>query len=322
MILGDLAGLETLYNDKSNGLCWPYVFSLPGWMEAWWRQFGADYKPLIFILHDDSGVLGVAPLKYRGDTASFIGDVSVCDYLDFVIVPGREEVFVAALLEACVAQGVACLDLQTLRPDSVTLQHVLPFANSRGFDAILAESDVSYEIALPGSFDAYLAGLDSRQRSDILRKRRRLGGLGADNFRMLEGQEVEGWDVEAFLGLMAESRRDKASFLTEEMRAYFFDITKAMAGNGCLRLGFLDIGAKTVAGVLGFDYNGTLYLYNSGYDPAYAELGVGLISKLEAIRWAIGRQKEVFDFMKGSEIYKERLGGKRVGLMASRVVLG
>jgi len=321
-IPADFVELEALYDDKGTGLYWPYVFSLPGWMSAWWRQFGVGYEPFIKILQDGGQILGVAPLKRRGETASFIGDASVCDYLDFVVVSGREEAFSQALFTECALRGITRLELETLRPDSVTVRHVWPVAQGRGFNIIIRDTDTSYEAALPVSFEAYLAGLSTQQHREILRKQRRLGMLGEDTFRMLAGEEIGDRDIEMFLSLMADSRRDKADFLTEEVRSYFKDMTRAMSSYGLLRLGFLDVGVKTVAGVLGFDYNNTFYLYNSGYDSSYTEFGVGLLSKLAAIRWAVAQQKAAFDFLKGPEAYKERLGGRRMDLKAGCLILG
>ena len=317
-----LVVLEGLFRDKSTGLDWPQVFSLPGWMSAWWRQFGAGYEPMVLVLQDGGRMLGVAPLKCREGVASFIGDGAVCDYLDFVVVPGREEAFSEMLLRVCGERGIIGLELETMRPDSVAMRHVLPFAHGCGLGIEFAETEESYETYLPTSFETYLDKLASQQRREVLRKQRRLDGLGRSAFRMLEGDKVDDLGVETLIGLMAESRRDKADFLTDGMRFYFKDMARAMASYGFLRLGFLDIGVKTVAGVLGFDYGATLYLYNSGYDPSYAEFGVGLFSKLAAVRWAIERHKTTFDFLKGSEPYKERLGGRRVELTACRLALG
>jgi CelD/BcsL family acetyltransferase involved in cellulose biosynthesis len=105
------------------------------------------------------------------------------------------------------------------------------------------------------------------------------------------------------------------------MQAFFIDMAQAVAGYGALRLGLLEMGTRPVAAVLCFDYNNGVYLYNSGYDPSYARLSAGLISKLEAIRWAIQQKKRVFDFLKGAEVYKERLGGMRLSLSSCRFSL-
>ncbi len=320
-LLSDFADLESLYGDKGSGLRWPYVFSLPGWMDAWWRSFGAGYEPLILYLRKEGQLVGIAPLKRQGETASFIGDASVCDYLDFVVASGREPAFAQALLDELAARGIDALELATLRPDSVAWRYVVPVARASGFMVECRETDVSYELALPDSFEAYLGGLDAKQRHELERKQRNMAREGPASFRVLRDGEVTARDLALLFGMMAGSRADKAGFLTEDMKTFFQDMAQAVAGYGALRLGLLEMGTRPVAAVLCFDYNDGVYLYNSGYDPSYARLSAGLISKLEAVRWAIQQKKRVFDFLKGAEVYKERLGGMRLSLSSCRFSL-
>ena len=70
-----------------------------------------------------------------------------------------------------------------------------------------------------------------------------------------------------------------------------------------------------------FDYNGSIYLYNSGYDPAYTSLSAGLICKILAIKASIEQGKKRFDFLKGSEFYKYHLGGKEVPLYRCQITI-
>jgi CelD/BcsL family acetyltransferase involved in cellulose biosynthesis len=135
----------------------------------------------------------------------------------------------------------------------------------------------------------------------------------------LKDSEVGEADLDNLFQMMTDSRRDKAQFLTPGMRSFFEGEAKAMSDYGMLRLGFLDVGVARVAGILYFEYNGRIYLYNSGYMPQYAEMNVGLVSKLYCIRQAIEECKRVFDFLKGPEVYKSRLGGHEVRL--SRCVI-
>ena len=71
-----------------------------------------------------------------------------------------------------------------------------------------------------------------------------------------------------------------------------------------------------------FDYDSTVYLYNNGYDNQYRPLNVGLLSKVFAIQDSIQRGKNKFDFLKGTEVYKHRLGGQPVQLYRCQVKLG
>jgi len=100
--------------------------------------------------------------------------------------------------------------------------------------------------------------------------------------------------------------------MTSEMDKFFQHLITAAAETGLARFGLLEVEGRNVAAVLYFDYQDKIYLYNSGYDSEYHSLSVGLLAKILCIRDSIERGKQIFDFLKGQEIYKTRLGGNTV----------
>jgi CelD/BcsL family acetyltransferase involved in cellulose biosynthesis len=313
-----LAELESYYLPGARPLLWPHPFTLPGWMAAWWQVFGSGFQELVLVFTEGNEVIGIAPLKLEGNRASFIGDPSVCDYLDFVVQPGCEDSVGHALLSELARRGLSLLELECLRPDSVA-SGLMGSETQFGKYARCQASDVSYEVALPDGWQKYLDLLETKQRHEVERKLRRLEQMGQPHLEVLADGDIQENDREFFFSLMTESRRDKAGFLTEEMRRFFTFAMRAMARYGLLRLGVLSLGARKVAAVLFFVYNKRVYLYNSGYDPAYRSASVGLISKLYCLRWAIENKYSTFDFLKGPEIYKKQLGGNRIDLTDCQV---
>jgi CelD/BcsL family acetyltransferase involved in cellulose biosynthesis len=57
-----------------------------------------------------------------------------------------------------------------------------------------------------------------------------------------------------------------------------------------------------------------MYLYNSGYNPDYRPLSIGVLSKYFCIKSSIENRKRRFDFLKGAEKYKFHLGGNEIQL--------
>ena len=51
-------------------------------------------------------------------------------------------------------------------------------------------------------------------------------------------------------------------------------------------------------------------LYNSGHDPEYRYYSVGLLLHSLCLRDALERGYRYFDFLRGNEPYKYRLGGR------------
>ena len=117
-----------------------------------------------------------------------------------------------------------------------------------------------------------------------------------------------------FLGLFRLNRVDKAAFMTDAKADFFRKIAVAAAEEQMLRLCFLDFEGRPVSAALCFNYGSTVFLYNSGYDSRFSNLNVGLVCKLLSIRDSIERGSLKYDFLKGNEIYKQRLGGHPVRL--------
>ena len=120
--------------------------------------------------------------------------------------------------------------------------------------------------------------------------------------------------MDTFLRLFEANRSDKAAFMTSRRARFFRSLAEEMAGAGAAKLSFLELDAKPAAAVMCFHDPSTVYLYNNGYDHRFRSLSVGLLSKVLSIREAIREGKQRFDFLKGPEAYKRRLGGKPVSL--------
>jgi CelD/BcsL family acetyltransferase involved in cellulose biosynthesis len=125
--------------------------------------------------------------------------------------------------------------------------------------------------------------------------------------------------MDTFLKMFTGSRQDKATFMTAQMESFFRLLADTMARNRLLRLGVLELDAKPAAMIMCFDYNDCVYLYNSGYDPEYNYLSVGLLSKALAIKDSIQRGRKRFDFLKGAEAYKYHLGGREVPIYRCQI---
>jgi CelD/BcsL family acetyltransferase involved in cellulose biosynthesis len=120
--------------------------------------------------------------------------------------------------------------------------------------------------------------------------------------------------MDTFMRLFRANRAAKADFMTGPMPAFFRRLAEKMAAAGLLRLYLLDLDGVAIAAAMCFDYRATVYLYNNGYDDTYRGLSPGLLSKVLTIRESIRNGRRVYDFLKGSEKYKQRLGGRPVNL--------
>jgi CelD/BcsL family acetyltransferase involved in cellulose biosynthesis len=109
--------------------------------------------------------------------------------------------------------------------------------------------------------------------------------------------------------------------MNAQMESFFRSLVETMADIGLLRFGVLRMDGQTMAMIVGFDYADAMYLYNSAYDPAYSHLSVGLLTKVLCLKESINRGKKKWDFLKGGEPYKYRIGGREIPLSSCRIIL-
>jgi len=307
-------GLASFWNDPSHHLNWNSIFVLPSWLKVWWQEFRPRAELYLRTVRQGEKIIGIAPLMVADKKASFLGSVDVCDYLDFVVAPGMERDFFSVLLNDLKQKGVTHLDLKSLRPDSTVLTSLVGLARDQGYEVLCQPEDVSLELDLPSTWEEYLAILTAKQRHEVRRKLRRLLEAGKVDHHIIEDSAAINNVMDTFLKMFTESRSDKAAFLTTQRESFFRSLANTMARDGLLRLGILELDSIPAAMVMCFDYNGCIYLYNSGYDPQYNSLSVGLLSKVLCIKESIEKGKKRFDFLKGDEAYKYHLGGREIPL--------
>ncbi len=155
------------------------------------------------------------------------------------------------------------------------------------------------------SFDDYLASLSKKERHETRRKVRRFeASAGAP--RLKTHTESSG-PLSDFFRLHRAGAGEKSQFMTDEMERLFADLL-ALPG---WRLDVLtgDAG-DPLAMAVGYRDAAGYYLYNSAYDPEARDISPGVVMLALLIESAIEEGLSVFDFLKGDEAYKYRLGAR------------
>lgn len=190
----------------------------------------------------------------------------------------------------------------------------LPARAAGVFTAALARAGISYEksahsstavLELPAAFDDYMKGIGKKERHETRRKRRRFEAvLGPP--RLVRHREA-GSALDHFFGLHRRSKGRKGSFMTDRMEGFFTDL---LAGGGWRLDALYGDGPQMAAAVLGYSDRSGYYLYNSAYDPDLRHASPGVVLLAGLIRAAIDEGLGVFDFLKGEEAYKLRMGAR------------
>jgi CelD/BcsL family acetyltransferase involved in cellulose biosynthesis len=263
----------------------------------------------VLAVREESGrLVGVAPMLLNGRKLSLVGNTDVCDYLDIVLARDHSRGGLAALVEFLAPLSWERFVLHSLPADSPTLSLVPGLAGEHGWQATVTQEDVCPRVDLPDGWEAYLGALSRKDRHELRRKFRRLESAGDVRFVQQQPESDLAGAMDDFLRLHRLSR-DKAEFMTPHMEEFFREAISDLACDGAATISFLDVDGVRSAAIIFFDYNGQRLLYNSGYDPAFSSLSVGLLLKAHALREAIESGMKRFDFLRGNEPYKYDLGG-------------
>ncbi len=286
------------------------------WQQAWWAHLGEGDLLLIAARADDGQLLGLAPLFRLDEITHFslntVGCVDVSDYLDVIVARGYEVAVYEALLDALTSPQIPPWDnwsLCNVPEASPTLSMLPELAQARGYAVSKTAQEVCPIVRLPATWDEYLESLDKKDRHELRRKIRRAEESGA-SYYVTRGQDALDADMDAFIELLVKSRPDKAEFMDSRMRAFFHAIGHAAQQAGWLQLAFMEVGGVKAAGYMDFCYGGRVMVYNSGADMMnFGHLSPGVALAGWIIQHAIEQECQVFDFLRGSEKYKYRLGG-------------
>lgn len=288
------------------------------WLRLWWKHLGHG-DLTVWTVHDtDQSLMGMAPLLIDQQdgklVASIVGCEDVTDYVDLVYPSDNEratEVLEALLQQVCAPESPRWDEWQlcNIPETSKTLTLLPALAQGYGLTVEQRVSDVCPIIALPSDYEAYLLTLDKKQRHEVRRKRRRAEAHPVEWQHTEAGSEF-GLEIEKFLALMRLSTSDKAHFLTETGHIDFFrDMGDVLSKRGWLELSFLSIDGHPAAALWYFIYKERIMLYNSGLNPSdFAGLSLGIVLLTLSIEDAIQRKFKVYDFLRGDEEYKFRMG--------------
>ncbi len=310
--LKSLAGeWETLLDDSDA----VGIFTRPSWLRIWLHAFEDRRDLLILTVRAEGRLCGVAAFLVDGELLRLAGDPEVWDYADMPSRRGHERGVLDALLAYLAEKGWNRIDLWGLAEDSPTCHELSGAAERQGYRLEAERESVCPTIDLPADWDAYLGMLNKKDRHELRRKIRRFEETdGPATLVALTGVDEVEAALPDFFRLHVQSREDKAEFMTPVMRHFFEHAAEETAREGGLRLYFMERADKRLASVLCFDGGDSLMLYNSGYDPEFAGVSVGLVSKALCVQQAIADGKKRLNFLRGPERYKYDLGARDAGV--------
>ena len=289
-------------------------------LRDWWNTLGGgewqSAELCIVTARDQSGLVGIAPFfipnKPDGHrSVLLIGSFEIVDYLDFIVIPDRQDEFLNGLfsyIQSDLFPAWDDVDLYNILSHSPTLTGIDFAIQAKGWVKTQTTLQKAPFIPLPGDWETYICSIDKKQRHEIRRKMRRAEESGYQTrlYFTTEKARLEA-DIKDFLRLMAQDPA-KEAFLTPLMTTQISNTIRCAFENGCLQLAFLEIGDERASTYMSFDYLKRLWVYNSGVNRQLNEYSPGWVLLGYLLKWANENGYSEFDFMRGNEDYKYRFG--------------
>jgi CelD/BcsL family acetyltransferase involved in cellulose biosynthesis len=299
------------------------VFHTGGFLRAWWgdRPAGNPASRLVTAqVLDDGRVIGICAFELDADVLSFAGGRDVVDYMGPVAVAGREKEVAAALVRWMfdVPEWTRA-DLAGLVRQDATAQAIADEVVRVAPAALVAPYDQAPRIE--SAPEGYLPLLNSKRRADILRKRGRLVEAVGELELVTSTPATAPGALERLLAWKAEASPQTHAFVAEYgdfVRTLIAELAAADAG----RVVELHAAGRPLASAIMLRHRDTDSIYNMSYDMALAAETPGLAPGVVLVSLLAERALERglrFDFLKGAQDYKLRLGGVPVELIGISV---
>ncbi len=270
----------------------PLVGPFPGskWLETWWGHRGRGE-----LIVAESGDSLVAMTLFE-DCLAFAGEADLTDYHSPLGSP--EAPALTEVVESLPNGTVLNLDsLPREAADAVAIA-----LERAGLAPTIEQHTVTAVLDLPHTFDDYLMSIGKKERHELRRKRRRFDSeAGPSRVERRSGPEA----AALFARLHRLSSGDKGAFMTSDMEQFF--LAMHVEAGGVIDV-LVDGSDRPASAIFSFEDDGGFYLYNSAFEPEMRSLSPGNVMLSYLIERAIEDGKRVFDFLKGDETYKFRLG--------------
>jgi CelD/BcsL family acetyltransferase involved in cellulose biosynthesis len=278
-------------------------FALHEWHLTWCSHFlnrdpQVQERPLFCILRDSSGdCVAIVPLiltrrslgPLKVGTLSLIGaDPRLTEIRSPLVKAGYERLCVRAVHESV----AKVRDWDWIQWSGIN--EALADAISRETTPQWCTISNDYVLDLPSSWEEFRAGLKRNVRESL---RHCYNSLKRDGhvFEFVVAREREEvrkalgrfLDLHAMRAKMTRGAKHPNRFSGRSLQDFLYDVCNSLAARDAVRLFQLRIGSQIVASRIGFVVGSSIYLYYSGFDPAWGRYSVMTTTVSEAFKYAI-----------------------------------
>jgi CelD/BcsL family acetyltransferase involved in cellulose biosynthesis len=311
-LITDPAGIPAIEDDwRALAELRGNAFITPDWFQSWSDNRPDATSPVIVVARREDGTLaGVMPLVFDFARRPRMIGFAAASFGDRFAPAAREADEAAVASAAMEALSEARLDRYTLvlnnvEPDT-SWWRAIQRASASDRAGILQQRAEQPYIRLEGlDWDGYLASRSSSFRKKLRQRERKLQQGHEVAVRSATEATLDA-DLSHYFDLHERRWQAQSSILSPAARTFLSAFASAAQRRGWLRLRLLEVDGSPVAAFFGWRVGDRYAFYNSGFDPEWAELSVGMVMLTRTVQSAIEEGAAEFDMLLGDESYKRR----------------
>ena len=279
----------------------------------YWQILGGRQKPRVLVVMAQDRPIGILPLTVVSERTR-VGRIRTLTYplsewgsFYGPLGPNPTATLLAALRHlADTPRNWDLFDLRWVDRERVDRGRTRRALEWTGFQATERVWKQCAQIDMAGTWDDYLATRTSRFRNDLGRCGKRVAGLGEVRYAhhrpdsLMSGDGDPRWDLyEACLHVASRSWQGHSTtgntLNHPEVRDFFRAVHATAARQGMLDVHLLSLGDRPVAFTYNYHYQGSVLGVRTGYDPEFADTGLGKVMLARTIRTSFERGDRDFD---------------------------
>lgn len=310
----ELAGYRLLWNSLLAETREASFFQSLDWLEVYWRHFGADQKLRVLIVSSGGKPIGILPLVVRKDSTR-VGTVRVLtyplsDWGSFYgpIGPNPTATLLAGM--SYISHGTRDWDVAEIRwvnnerCDFRRTEQAMKSAGIEGRKELWRQTGM---IDMDGTWDDYFASRSRSCRRKVRLMQRKLAERGTVEFiryrpqGTANGDDDPRWDLYEMCEQIAErswqgSSTTGTTITHASIRDFLRDMHVRACHAGAADLCLLLVDGRPVAFWYGYHYQGYVCGLRMGFDPEFADQGVGNVMICAVIKDSFERGDRTIDF--------------------------
>jgi hypothetical protein len=292
----------------------PSPFQSWEWYRTWWKHFGSGCHLRILTFRDAGQLTGIAQFYERRYGSRRIGPALIAPlgWQDHRRRQGITELSELLFPSDCSSDLLAALSwwldehqwAVALLP-GLQGPHQLPASLSQKVVLTGKPRWLHYR-SLPPTWPDFLSSLGKSMRDNVKYYPRLLERTGHSfRLRVADTSAPVSTALRTFLDLHRARATATAGiahpdkFADKDRRSFLLDVGPLLADLGQLKVGLLEVDEKVVAAQVWLEMHDTMFLYYTGYDPAWSKFSVQLVATLECLKEGMARRIQRVEFLGG-----------------------